>query len=114
MNTSRVQALNWYRKIFRAGKEWKGKPEDREYIFGEARKLFRQNMNIKDKESIERKLFEAETRYELAIHYKIPQPRSYNVPQGFKPSYDPNIIPSYMDSTAIPTKIDLYQEDKDF
>ena len=39
-------------------------------------------MNIKDLEKIERKLFEAESRYELALHYKIPQPRGYNVPQG--------------------------------
>jgi len=33
------------------------------------------NKNITDKDLIEEKLFEAEARYGLAIHYKNPYPR---------------------------------------
>jgi hypothetical protein len=82
-------------KIFRAGKEWTGKKEDKQYIFNEARTLFRKNMEITDKEQIERKLFEAETRLALAVHYKIPQPRLYNVPSGFFLFFNSKRIPTW-------------------
>lgn len=37
---------------------------------------------MESRELIKKKLFEAETRYELALHYQIPHPRLYHLPSG--------------------------------
>lgn len=54
-------------------------PEDALYIRNETRLLFHKNRDLQDKAVIKEKLFEAQSRYELALHYGIPQPRYYNV-----------------------------------
>ena len=66
-------------KILRAGYSWEkegGNQKDRDYILWEARRLFRQNMNILETENIDKKLTEAEQRYELgwnrATEFSLP------------------------------------------
>lgn len=44
--------------------------EEADYIKDEARTLFHKNMNITDQEQIEAKMFEAEARVELGLHYR--------------------------------------------
>lgn len=53
--------------------------EERSYIFQEAKTLFRKNRSLQDVKKIEEKIFEAESRLELGIHYGIPYPRPSNV-----------------------------------
>mmetsp|Transcript_290 Transcript_290/g.303 ORF Transcript_290/g.303 Transcript_290/m.303 type:complete len:155 (-) Transcript_290:141-605(-) len=79
----RSRALSLYRQIRRHGKEWDGpdmeitkRDKERAYIKNELQRLYRRNIDIIDPEVIDAKLFEAETRMELAMHYKIPYPRS--------------------------------------
>jgi hypothetical protein len=71
----RYRVLCIYRKIHKAGITWNNK-EDRDYIINEARQLFRDNQQIEDPDTIEKKIEEAQARYDLAIHYKIPYPRA--------------------------------------
>ena len=77
------EAIGWYRKIIRAAftVNWP-KDEDAVYVLTEARRLFRLNRYLSHEDDVRRKLREAELRYELAIHYKIPYPRPYNKSQG--------------------------------
>ncbi|KAG5468407.1 hypothetical protein LSCM1_02387 [Leishmania martiniquensis] len=79
----RAQVLSWYRRCLRAAFNvpWSS-DEDALYVLEETRRLFRQNRGIRDAERIERKLREAEMRYEMAIHYNIPYPRPFNKMQG--------------------------------
>jgi hypothetical protein len=52
-------------------------------------------------EEIEAKIFEAESRLELALHYKIPYPRYYNVgpkANSRHPSKKFRVPSAYMDS----------------
>lgn len=53
--------------------------EESDYIVHEAQTLFRKNQNLQDEEEINNKIFEAQSRLELGVHYKIPYPRYYNV-----------------------------------
>jgi len=71
-------ALRVYRKILRSARNFPWKSEgDRVAVLGEARQLFQENRGLSDPAAIKNKLFEAETRLELALHYKIPFPRLY-------------------------------------
>lgn len=47
-------------------------PEESQYITNEAQDLFRKNRFLKDPAEIDAKIFEAESRMELAFHYRIP------------------------------------------
>ena len=73
----RSQAISLYRRILRAGTTWEGPLQEREYIREEARSLFRRNMALQDPRQIQEKVFEAESRLELALHYHNPYPRMY-------------------------------------
>eukprot|EP00735_Rhodelphis_limneticus_P012850 TRINITY_DN6251_c0_g1::TRINITY_DN6251_c0_g1_i1::g.119::m.119 TRINITY_DN6251_c0_g1::TRINITY_DN6251_c0_g1_i1::g.119 ORF type:complete len:121 (+),score=8.23,sp/B5FYC7/LYRM1_TAEGU/40.00/7e-19,Complex1_LYR/PF05347.10/7.1e-11,Complex1_LYR_1/PF13232.1/1.9e-07 TRINITY_DN6251_c0_g1_i1:99-461(+) len=75
----RFRTLSIYRKILRTGKHWEGPEEEKTYIQNEASSLFRKHSVISDPIEIEQKVFEAETRLALGLHYKIPYPRPYNV-----------------------------------
>jgi len=81
---TRTQAMYWFRKILREAKTWP-KPEEAQYMRDEAKRLYRKNKNVSDKEELEAKLFEVEARYELAVHYKIPYPRLYYLQKGSVP-----------------------------
>ena len=78
-NPHRAAVMGWYRKILRSAftVDW-NTDEDAAYVLNETRRLFRRNKDIKDIDAIERKLVEAETRYELALHYRIPYPRMFH------------------------------------
>jgi hypothetical protein len=64
----RNEALILYRRLLRAANEWEGPLEEKEYIRTETRELFQQNKDLTDPELIREKLFEGETRMELALH----------------------------------------------
>jgi len=96
---SHTKALSLYRQIIRVGKGW-SVPEESKYIIEEARTLFHQNKNIKDEQIIQNKLFEAQSRLELGVHYKIPYPRHFNAPPASFPEHlhKQQIKAPYMDS----------------
>lgn len=75
------RALRLYRSILRAGSKWSNPAEAREVV-SEARTLFRQNRSLTDPKEVAAKVFEAESRLELALHYGIAYPRHYNLPPG--------------------------------
>lgn len=85
-------------------------PADAQYIRNEAFVLFRRNKNLTDPTEIEEKIFEAESRITLGLHYKIPYPRYANYSPGFmkqskkKREQERKSRPVYMKS---------YYEDKD-
>lgn len=78
MLRSRTQVLRLYARSLRLARDWLGPDEEKEYIVRESSSLFRRNRNIRDPEVIEAKIFEAESRIELALHYRIPYPRPYH------------------------------------
>ena len=83
---TRSEILGLYRKILRHSQTWEARDsrktqEEREYIREEAMTLFRRNRSIAP-EVVPHKLFEAETRMELALHYRIPYPRLPFVQKG--------------------------------
>ncbi|RNF16423.1 LYR motif containing protein 1 [Trypanosoma conorhini] len=82
-NPYRGEVLAWYRKFLKASfaVPWET-DEDALYVLEEARRLFRKNAGITDVETIERKLREAEMRYEIGLHYRIPYPRAFHKTQG--------------------------------
>ncbi|AAZ10704.1 Complex 1 protein (LYR family), putative [Trypanosoma equiperdum] len=82
-NPYRSQALSWYRKFLKAAftVPWET-DDDALYVMEESRRLFRQNARLTDVEMIQRKLREAEMRYELGVHYRIPYPRPVHKMQG--------------------------------
>ena len=102
--------LYWYRRILRSAMNdvthWKNGVEDSEYIIDEARRLFRMNTPITDPDAIDRKIKEAEYRYELAMHYRIPWPRMFHKVECR--SHDRTGVPyaayldSYLDHTSLP------------
>jgi hypothetical protein len=83
-NPLRQQVLGWYKKILSAAftVDWLDGVDDGAYVLDEARRLFRQNMHLRDVATIQRKVREAETRYALATHYRIPRPRMFHKIQG--------------------------------
>jgi hypothetical protein len=80
--THRSHVLSLYRQILRISKTWEGPESERKYIREEAQRLFRRNMRIKNPEIIDKKIQEAEARIALALHYKNPYPRPYNIIKG--------------------------------
>lgn len=59
----------------RTSRTWSGKQSEKEYIRDESRKLFKANKQLDDPVQIEKQLFDAQSRLELALHYKNPYPR---------------------------------------
>ncbi|KAL8593202.1 hypothetical protein ACOMHN_009857 [Nucella lapillus] len=85
----REKVLSLYRQLFRLARHWQSSSseatdmqEERTYIREEARRLFRKNKQVTNKEEIEEHIRECETRIELAHHYGIPYPRLVNIPQS--------------------------------
>ncbi len=83
VNPYRKDVLKWYKKILKAAFQvnWTT-DDDASYVIQEAQKLFRQNMFLFEESRIKRKLLEAEQRYDLAVHYRIPYPRMMNKTTG--------------------------------
>lgn len=77
---TRARVLKLYRDILKTAKTWPV-PKEQVYIQKEARKLFRRNKNLTNPEEINEKLFEAESRLALGIHYQNPYPRMYHAPK---------------------------------
>ena len=97
----RAQVLQLYRSLMRAGRTWPT-VEEREYILSESRRLFRQNVGLEDPAQIDKKLFEATSRWELAKYYGIAAPRYfYNQPGVVEKARNKtaiNVRPAYLDS----------------
>jgi uncharacterized membrane protein YgcG len=97
----RAQVLQLYRSLMRAGRTWPT-VEEREYILSESRRLFRQNVELEDPAQIDKKLFEATSRWELAKYYGIAAPRYfYNQPGVVEKARNKtaiNVRPAYLDS----------------
>ena len=72
-----------YRKILGSAftVPW-GSDDDAMYVISECRRLFRQNERLTDLAEIERKVREAEMRYAIGVHYRIPYPRMFYKAQG--------------------------------
>ncbi|XP_060079628.1 LYR motif-containing protein 1-like [Ylistrum balloti] len=92
MMSLRTEVLAAYKRALRLAYGWgkyASQPEDvlmeKKYILNEAKQLFRKNRNISDEETIRNHIKEAETRIEMAIHYKTPYPRPVNIPQSVLP-----------------------------
>ncbi|KAF6020687.1 LYRM1 [Bugula neritina] len=84
----RNKVLTLYRAILKTSKTWESASRiasDTEkeslYIASEARHLFRQNKHLSDEDSIKAAIKEAESRLEIALHYKNPWPRPSHIPQ---------------------------------
>eukprot|EP00187_Rhodella_violacea_P012090 CAMPEP_0184709470 /NCGR_PEP_ID=MMETSP0314-20130426/609_1 /TAXON_ID=38298 /ORGANISM="Rhodella maculata, Strain CCMP 736" /LENGTH=102 /DNA_ID=CAMNT_0027171179 /DNA_START=28 /DNA_END=333 /DNA_ORIENTATION=+ len=81
MTTQPIKALHLYRQILRAAKTFPS-PADRSYILHETPRLFRANASLTSPAAISARLFEAESRLALGLHYGIPYPRPSNVSPG--------------------------------
>lgn len=84
--TRRQEALHLYKRILRAGRVWQGLPEDKAYIFAEARKQFRANEQASEHQT-EALLAAGEQRLEYAEHYQNPYPRIHHASQFYKRQY---------------------------
>eukprot|EP01013_Petalomonas_cantuscygni_P021964 TRINITY_DN4181_c0_g1_i1.p4 TRINITY_DN4181_c0_g1~~TRINITY_DN4181_c0_g1_i1.p4 ORF type:complete len:133 (+),score=7.40 TRINITY_DN4181_c0_g1_i1:203-601(+) len=100
MADARIRALRLYRQSLRLAKQWKGPQQERVYIAQEAALLFRRNRFVSDAETIESKLFEAESRIALAEHYGIPYPRPYHVARGSVPKHGFSLVESQYNHTS--------------
>jgi len=111
---ARDRVLKMYRRIFRIAREWNGNTgEEPAYIRTEARDLFHKNMLITDPEQIEAKLYEAEVRVELGLHYRIPYPKPFYAPRGpVKTILDRMPHNPYMDSYVL-AKQKVQKQDND-
>nr|XP_022312990.1 LYR motif-containing protein 1-like [Crassostrea virginica] len=85
----RKEVLQLYRRIFRLSRNWQSAvgnanetAAEKQYIKEEARTLFRKNQNVRKQNEIKEHIKEANTRIELALHYKTPYPRHVNIPQN--------------------------------
>ncbi|CAH8649571.1 unnamed protein product [Dicrocoelium dendriticum] len=85
--TTRDQVLSLYRRIWRFAREWRSPSgsdaqtrKEADYIRNEARTLFRKNADLKDEQTIQAHIREAESRMQLAQHYGTPYPRLTNFP----------------------------------
>jgi len=96
---SRGKVLDLYRRIFQTARSWP-KADEAAYIRSEARTLFNKNKHISDPELVEKKLFEGESRLQMAIHYKIPYPRMSYAPPNTREGQlaSKRIKQAYMDS----------------
>ncbi|GMH33316.1 hypothetical protein BSKO_01150 [Bryopsis sp. KO-2023] len=82
VNTA-ARVLSLYRTILRTGRTWSGPQSEKDYIREEAQRLFRSNKHLVSVEEIEKKIFEASSRLELGVHYKIPYPRLHHKSPNF-------------------------------
>lgn len=97
MGDRRKRVLDLYKQCYRISKSWKGSAEDKKYIIDEAKRLFHQNKNIKNIDTIDIKIFEAESRIQLGEHYQNPYPRIYHSIQVSGDEVGKKlIIPAYM------------------
>lgn len=111
--THKIRVLSLFKKILRSRPQFE--PKDYDYITEEAYTLFRKNKDTHNQDEIEAQIFEAETRLDLALHYKIPQPRQYHIPSGDFPYSRQCIVPAYMYSTSPRFKgRDTYEPEQDF
>lgn len=110
--TSRsTEVLGIYRTILQTAAQWKQVELDRDptssevrkrvqserqYIRWEAKRLFKRNKNITSVERIDRKIFEATSRLELANHYQIPYPRKWQQLGSGEEHEDPAYMDSYL------------------
>jgi len=89
----RREVLSVYRRIFEVARTWQAASEtgvsgvqdteeERNYIRQEARKLFRKNKDVTDPAEIKTCIEEANSRIEMAVHYRSPYPRLMNLPIG--------------------------------
>ncbi|XP_064644393.1 LYR motif-containing protein 1-like [Lineus longissimus] len=88
----RSHVLSTYRKVLREATRWQAASgsttdtwKEREYIKDEARRLFKRNKELTDEDEIKQHVKEANSRLEMAIHYKNPYPRPLNYPQTLLP-----------------------------
>eukprot|EP00698_Gefionella_okellyi_P007629 TRINITY_DN1864_c0_g1_i3.p1 TRINITY_DN1864_c0_g1~~TRINITY_DN1864_c0_g1_i3.p1 ORF type:complete len:110 (+),score=14.95 TRINITY_DN1864_c0_g1_i3:115-444(+) len=80
---ARRPALDLYRKILRESRGYPWKSDgDKSTVMAEVKALFHEGKQIKDPKLVADKLFEGQSRLDLALHYKIPYPRLHNVPTG--------------------------------
>ncbi|XP_076365988.1 LYR motif-containing protein 1-like [Tachypleus tridentatus] len=87
MSALRREVLSLYKRILRTGKNWEAvsgnsqHPElEGKYIINETKELFHKNKNLKNEEEIKSRLMEADSRLQMALHYRIPYPRPVNLP----------------------------------
>lgn len=79
VNPFRGEVFHWYRRMLRAAFDVQWKSDgDALYVLEETRKMFRMNQHLQDLDRIRTKLDEAEMRFGLAVHYKIPYPRMFH------------------------------------
>src|SRR5690348_9394650 len=78
------QVLALYRTILKHGRSWHNR-DDGVFIKREAQLLFRKNKALTEPAEIEKKLLEADTRLQLALHYRNPHPRIFYGPPGHTP-----------------------------
>ena len=83
--TIKRQAIFMYKTFIRLSKNWVAiDPNqtgvEKNYIKEETRKLFRQNLQLKDSNEITECIREAEARLAMAQHYRNPYPRPVNLP----------------------------------
>jgi hypothetical protein len=78
LNPRRNDVLSIYRKMLKAAFDvnW-STDDDAVYVLEETRRLFHRNAAITNSDIIDTKLREAEARYALAVHYRIPYPRPF-------------------------------------
>lgn len=79
--STRKDALSLFRKLLRSSRKWPGPKEEKDYIREESIRLFRQNKELLDPEVIRAKLFEGQSRHDVAWHYLIPYPRLHHSKQ---------------------------------
>lgn len=76
----RQAVLALYRRALRVARAWKA-PNEREYIRREARAEADRGKDVPEGSEDATALFvAAERRLSIAVHYKIPYPRPFNVP----------------------------------
>ena len=90
-------SLSIYREIFQIARQWPVL-EQAAYIHFELRHLFGQNRLLTDQNIIWRKLVEANSRIELALHYEIPYPRPTHIPSEYAHIQSEYTVPVYLSS----------------
>eukprot|EP01002_Notosolenus_urceolatus_P011448 NODE_3982_length_854_cov_24.698137_g3304_i0.p1 GENE.NODE_3982_length_854_cov_24.698137_g3304_i0~~NODE_3982_length_854_cov_24.698137_g3304_i0.p1 ORF type:complete len:232 (+),score=32.25 NODE_3982_length_854_cov_24.698137_g3304_i0:65-760(+) len=94
----RKRTLRLFRECLKLSRTWEGPLEEKIYIRDEAFQLFRHNSNV-EVEEIEEKMFECESRIALALHYRIPYPRSYYCMKGSRLNAFARVKCGYMHSS---------------
>lgn len=66
-----------YLTYFHLRRTWEGPPADQPFIIDETKRLFRMNKQLDDKEEVDRRIFECESRIELVFLFFSPCSPSY-------------------------------------